>query len=68
MSFGDSDCSGFSRKLFYYSGFVLVFFLFFTFWWIFNLLSLSISFNRFEYFAAFFVCLFYFVFSIIFKI
>nr|YP_011001037.1 NADH dehydrogenase subunit 5 [Mastophorus muris]WPN85873.1 NADH dehydrogenase subunit 5 [Mastophorus muris] len=55
VGFIGCDCAGFFSKLFCCSGFILVFFsVCFTFWWIFNLLSLSFSFNRFEYFIVFF--------------
>nr|YP_009127939.1 NADH dehydrogenase subunit 5 [Gongylonema pulchrum]AIY56393.1 NADH dehydrogenase subunit 5 [Gongylonema pulchrum] len=69
VKFSGFDYSGFSSKVFYFSGFVLVFFsVVFTFWWIFNLLSLAFSFNRFEYYVVFFYFLILFcVFNYFFK-
>nr|YP_009306214.1 NADH dehydrogenase subunit 5 [Dirofilaria sp. 'hongkongensis']AOP18689.1 NADH dehydrogenase subunit 5 [Dirofilaria sp. 'hongkongensis'] len=53
------DYVGFSSKLFYFSCFFLVVFsVFFTFWWIFGLLSFPLAFNRFEYLAFYFYLFF----------
>nr|YP_007890916.1 NADH dehydrogenase subunit 5 [Spirocerca lupi]AGI51586.1 NADH dehydrogenase subunit 5 [Spirocerca lupi] len=55
VGFSGFDFPGFSSKLFYYSCFILVFFsVVFTFWWVLNLMSLPLNFNRFEFFVVFF--------------
>nr|YP_003734897.1 NADH dehydrogenase subunit 5 [Setaria digitata]ACZ44421.1 NADH dehydrogenase subunit 5 [Setaria digitata] len=57
------DYVGFSSCLFYFSSFFLVFLsVVFTFWWIFSLLCLPLSFNRFEYLVVFFYIFFIFCF------